>query len=434
MDDFMNSSSSNKVNSGGRALACFVVLWQALIAHASPPEDAVVDIYCVTGNGGSSQGTGFVIAPSGLVVTAYHVIQGARSIQILRPGVPGPSDVAVEYLDPDHDVAALSGNFANKPEGLQLGTDPPPALATVQVLGSPRGSAGQVLTGRLTFAHSGGLESSLRFPTGATIFAHDIDVYPIDVTNYNGMSGAPVTVGPNDSVIGLFAGSLNEGGGLGWAIPAKYVAQLLNGAAIDKMANQLVTWPALRLMSSAGWTKLLRSYGKVYSAEHLATLQLLDKISVTLKGTWHSSLPPQHRSQLLLSTSTPELVGTSCTSTWTPSYLLVIGNVDPEKALISAHFSVHSDSSVSPAIADCNSLVYDDPQTSHRSTTLEIDSTITIPDISEYSDDNDALDLHNKPVDCEGSCGAEIYDRGDGTLEPISATKFRVGPLIFNKQ
>jgi len=39
-------------------------------------------------------------------------------------------------------------------------------------------------------------------------------------------------------VIGVLAGSLNEGGGIGWAIPSKYVLELLGGSVLGKTAEE----------------------------------------------------------------------------------------------------------------------------------------------------------------------------------------------------
>src|SRR5438132_11210088 len=78
-------------------------------AQATSPE-ALVTIHGTLAQG-SSLGAGFYITKDGFIVTCYHVVQGARNIEVVdsqnnrfssRSG-----QVAVEVLAPDYDLAIL---------------------------------------------------------------------------------------------------------------------------------------------------------------------------------------------------------------------------------------------------------------------------------------------------------------------------------------
>jgi hypothetical protein len=76
---------------------------------------------------GPGEGTCFAVAPDGLLLTAWHVIEGARSIQVAREeGEAVPAEVVAG--DPDHDLALLRVDAATPSylplapaEGIRLG-------------------------------------------------------------------------------------------------------------------------------------------------------------------------------------------------------------------------------------------------------------------------------------------------------------------------
>lgn len=116
------------------------------------------------------------------------------------------------------------------------------------------------------------------------MFDESIDVIPIDVTVYSGMSGAPI-VTEDDRVIGILSGSYDEGRGVAWAIPVKYVDELLQKPPINRAIDGTFRWPDLTLMSR-NWVALKRSYGRSFDTVHIARLESLEGLFRTLKGTW----------------------------------------------------------------------------------------------------------------------------------------------------
>ncbi|MBK6813375.1 MAG: trypsin-like peptidase domain-containing protein [Sandaracinaceae bacterium] len=53
-------------------------------------------------------GTGVVVGPEGLVLTAAHVVRGGDVLAILRPGADEPQAARVIYSDAEHDLAVLA--------------------------------------------------------------------------------------------------------------------------------------------------------------------------------------------------------------------------------------------------------------------------------------------------------------------------------------
>ncbi len=53
-------------------------------------------------------GTGVVVGPEGLVLTAAHVVRGGDVLAVLRPGADEPQAARVIYSDAEHDLAVLA--------------------------------------------------------------------------------------------------------------------------------------------------------------------------------------------------------------------------------------------------------------------------------------------------------------------------------------
>jgi hypothetical protein len=80
----------------------------------------------------------------------------------------------------------------------------------------------------------------------------DVRLIPLEAMSvYGGTSGGPVV--STQGVIGVFSGSLNEGGTLAWAIPVEYVDAAV---PVKRRAQDIQTWPPLALMDSRA--RLLR--------------------------------------------------------------------------------------------------------------------------------------------------------------------------------
>lgn len=145
-------------------------------------------------------GTGFVISPEGHVLTAYHVVEGARSIKF-RPS-NSPYLVEAEYLDGDEvaDLAVLKleGGGATfvrlVAPGYKLSRG-----VSLGLIGYPLGEA---FGAEFTYT-SGPLSSVRTSPEG-------INIFQIDVSAYRGNSGGPVFLSETGEVIGVLSYGPND--------------------------------------------------------------------------------------------------------------------------------------------------------------------------------------------------------------------------------
>jgi hypothetical protein len=187
-------------------------------------------------------GTGFLIDSQGTFVTAYHVVRGADTVDVYDYRNRRYSDIDVIAVDPDSDVVVLTINSSVQ-TFLNMSSEVPRARTIYTSIGHPRGLKNQTIEARAT---QDGFADSLRLMSaqGRPVFSRSIQVIPLDLTVYNGMSGAPI-INPQGSVVGVISGSFNVGGSLAWGIPAEYVISLLRSQTARVPVGRF-SWPALR--------------------------------------------------------------------------------------------------------------------------------------------------------------------------------------------
>jgi len=184
----------------------------------------------------SRQGSGFVLDRSGLVVTALHVIDGAKGIEVSFPGGPRLESRTVQAFDIEKDVALLRVDTAR--EELSL---PAVSLAaathvkpgdSILVIGSPLGLEQTV---------SDGIVSAWREPEAPRPADEEEEestkpllpacrLIQITAAVSPGSSGGPV-LDDNGEVIGVATSGMLYGlAGLNFAVPASEVKKLLGPA------------------------------------------------------------------------------------------------------------------------------------------------------------------------------------------------------------
>ncbi len=234
-------------------VAMGIILLASTSTGQTNPSAAVTII--VHTESGMAFGSGAFVSGDGLVLTAYHVVQGATSIEIISNGRLVVDDgVTVETINPDQDLATLSVRDPQLRFGyypLAVGAPSPNDILWIVgfIAGLPNQSL-QVRTTQMGFA----LSRRFLSPDGSSIFANKgVDIIPINTTIYRGMSGAPLLW--NGKAVGVISGSINEGGTFAWAIPTEY----LNGSTTQSVHKRAadIKWPALRLMDSR-WGGLRR--------------------------------------------------------------------------------------------------------------------------------------------------------------------------------
>lgn len=180
----------------------------------------------VTRVSGTSQGSGFVLSPDGIIATAAHVIEGAIEATVrLITGEEYPI-TGILTVDSNRDFALVripgfglsTVNLGNS-DSVHVG-------ARVYAFGAPLG---------LDFTVSDGLLSSERMVDGTRIFQISVPVSP-------GSSGGPVTT-ETGAVIGLVVSGFvaSEAQNLNFALPINY----LRGAfalALNQAPVPLAQW------------------------------------------------------------------------------------------------------------------------------------------------------------------------------------------------
>jgi S1-C subfamily serine protease len=168
-------------------------------------------------------GSGFVIDKDGHVVTNYHVVQGAKKVQVSFSDSE-QRDATVVGTDPSTDIAVLKikGAFSQALTPLTLGNS-----AAVQVgdavvaIGNPFGLERTVTAGIVS-----ALQREIRAPNGFQID----EVIQTDAAINHGNSGGPL-LNANGDVIGVNSQIESGSGGnigIGFAIPINTVKDVVS--------------------------------------------------------------------------------------------------------------------------------------------------------------------------------------------------------------
>ncbi len=180
----------------------------------------------------ASSGSGFIITEDGYVVTNYHVVSGASSVQVtLYNG--DTYDAAVIGGDSDYDVAVLKIN-ASGLQPVTLGESADVNVGdTVLAIGNP--------LGELTFSMSQGIVSSC--DRAINVDGTPFNMIQVDCSINPGNSGGPL-VNLYGEVVGIVSAKYSSYSsttveGLGFAIPISDVRSIItdimeNGAVTDK--------------------------------------------------------------------------------------------------------------------------------------------------------------------------------------------------------
>jgi hypothetical protein len=248
-------------------------------ALASSMSPAVVFIGNIDESGKvTSIGSGFVVDPNGLIVTNYHVIHGARALQIKMKDGEIYDRVDVVDFDVRRDLAVLKIRaFKSLPSAklgdsgrLEVGED-------VVAIGNPKG---------LEHTVSAGMISAFRQAEGYRLLQISVPISP-------GSSGGPL-FNMSGEVVGITsAGVVAEGAqNLNFAVPIDYVRPLLTTttsmsvAEFAKKMSATTTSGTTRSQSSkpaaselrAAW-RVAHDHGETFKTFCLGTLYLMsDKI------------------------------------------------------------------------------------------------------------------------------------------------------------
>jgi serine protease Do len=172
-----------------------------------------------------ARGSGFIIDPTGLVVTNNHVIHGAQSVEVtMSDGTR--LDAKILGSDPRTDIAVLKVDAGHPLPYIQLGdsTDVEPGEWVV-AMGNPFGLGGSV---------TAGIVSALGRDIGDGPYDQFIQV---DAPINKGNSGGPLftqdgkVVGMNTAILSPSGGSV----GIGFAIPSNMIKTI--SAQLEKSGH-----------------------------------------------------------------------------------------------------------------------------------------------------------------------------------------------------
>jgi hypothetical protein len=194
--DFSSIDSDTKVTA----------IWEKVeltsVQVAEIVQKATVSISCTYTNGNSGSGSGFLISDDGQIVTSYHVIEYANSIEVEIPETGKSSVSKVIAFDERTDLAILKIDKTDTPF-LVISEDAPKVGESVYANGSALG----FLDGTFT---SGTVSSVTRDVNGTSCIQMDAAIS-------NGNSGGPL-VNSYAEVIGVNALSYDSGENLNFAV------------------------------------------------------------------------------------------------------------------------------------------------------------------------------------------------------------------------
>lgn len=174
-------------------------------------------------------GSGFIINKEGYIVTNYHVIEQADSIQVFVSGFEKPFNATIIGKDADLDLAVLKINAQENFPFIKMGDSNSIRVGDWSVaIGNPFGLDHTVTVGVIS-------AKSRPLQVGNQKFK---DLLQTDTSINPGNSGGPL-LNLNGEVIGINTAINAQGQGLGFAIPINTVKEVLD----DLINNGKVSRP-----------------------------------------------------------------------------------------------------------------------------------------------------------------------------------------------
>ena len=204
------------------ALAALVILLASIVAGMTPVEikrdygDAVVTITTYSAaEDAVGLGSGFIVDPSGVIVTCYHVIDGAYPAVVKLLNGASFQEIWVLGCDSAKDVAVIKVKGRDLPT-VKLGrSDEAEVGERVVAIGNPKGLENTV---------SDGLLSGIREMDSFSLLQISAPISP-------GSSGGPV-FNSQGQVIGIAAATLKDGQNLNFCVPIGHVIPFLSAKPV----------------------------------------------------------------------------------------------------------------------------------------------------------------------------------------------------------
>ncbi len=166
--------------------------------------------------GAQSLGSGAIVDEDGWIVTNFHVVQRATKIHVV---LADGSQYEAKYVSGDdkNDLALLKIEAKKKLPFIEIGAERESLLGeTVMAVGDPFGLEHTVTKGIISAKHRS-------YSAGDVTFN---DILQTDAAINPGNSGGPL-INTRGQLIGINMAILSQAQGIGFAIPAKRVAEML---------------------------------------------------------------------------------------------------------------------------------------------------------------------------------------------------------------
>jgi Trypsin-like peptidase domain/emp24/gp25L/p24 family/GOLD len=198
-------------------------LTTAQIAERATPSVVIVENFNEDGQR-AGQGSGYVFSGDGIIITNYHVIRGAKTLNVRVSGQEPYHVGSVLGYEIEHDLAALQLTGAGLPALLTETVEEPKVGDRVVAIGAPLGLESTV---------SEGIVSALRNAGAIHIIQTTASISP-------GSSGGPL-LNEFGKVIGLTTSTVRDGQSLNFVVSAKHITELLSRKqpmSLEEMLNQ----------------------------------------------------------------------------------------------------------------------------------------------------------------------------------------------------
>jgi serine protease Do len=168
-------------------------------------------------------GSGFFLESSQVIVTAYHVVEGARRIRVAIPNTLHISDALLVSASPEWDVAILRAEWPVEIDlpGLRLSREREPLLTGTEVAYTGYGFGSDESLIKILSTYRGIISS--RVPHGKSFFYH------LSGLVNQGLSGCALYLPGSGEVVGIVTRQFGPSGlglGFGGAVPSTVIRRL----------------------------------------------------------------------------------------------------------------------------------------------------------------------------------------------------------------
>jgi S1-C subfamily serine protease len=190
---------------------------ERMVQFSDPFEDVMRRFFGQPRHGVQSLGSGVIVDEDGWIVTNWHVVKRATKIRVALADGARYDDAKYITGDEKNDLALLKIEPKKPLPHVDIAGDTDPLLGeTVIAIGNPFGFDHTVTKGIIS-------AKNRRYPPDDPTFE---DVLQTDAAINPGNSGGPL-INARGELVGINTAILSEAQGIGFAIPAKRVANLL---------------------------------------------------------------------------------------------------------------------------------------------------------------------------------------------------------------